>query len=90
MTRMTKTMAKKIIANMKEGMIYGIFEKQDSTRTLYRMMKSGQNIDICYYGGYCIKLNAESLCDWLECGWHYDLYLKPVRLSQDYITYTEI
>ena len=85
---MTKSEINAIIAHLRTGGTIGIFENPERKQTVWRMVKTwAGNIDICHYGGYCIRCNVAALRDWLKWSDHYKLTLAPVKLCPDYVHY---
>lgn len=76
---MTKTKAKEIINNLKDGAVYGIFHNEDDNSTIWHMnCVYGKYIRVSFCGADAIPCNVHALCEWFTDPWHKDLCLKPV------------
>lgn len=87
---MNRTLAKKMIKNLKDGTIYGIFNRADDTETFWRMFYSMGKLYVCHYGNYCMTCTIDNLLDWFTWESNKRICMKPVRWHEKKLCYVEI
>lgn len=84
---MNRTLAKKMINNLKDGTIYGIFNTTDDTIAVWYMLYNMGKIYVHHYGNYCMPCTIDNLLDWFTWKGHEKLYIKPVKWHEKKVCY---
>lgn len=87
---MNRTLVKKMIKNMKDGTIYGIFNRANDTETFWTMLYSMGKICVSHYGSYSMSCTIDNLLDRFTWESNKRIYMKPVRWHEKKVRYVAV